>query len=80
MEARRAKTGRSQGLVYDSCARRAEPANLRIQENPRALATPGLQRGSILVFSDFLAGFSAHRAHVTEPQAAQACRPAYRSW
>ena len=80
MEARRAKTGRSRGLVHDSCARRAEPASLRIQEIPRALAMPGLQRGRLLVFSDFFADFSAHRAHVTAPQVALACRPAYRSW
>lgn len=57
MEARRAKTGRSQGLVHDSCARRAEPASLRIQENPEAPATPDLQRGSLLVFSDLFANF-----------------------
>lgn len=80
MEARRAKTGRSQGLVHDSCPRRGEPANLRIQEIPGALATPDLQRESILIFSDLFADFSAHRAHVTALQAAQACRPAYRSW
>ena len=80
MEARRAKTGRSQGLVRDSCPRRGEPASLRIQEIPEALVTPGLQRRSLPIFSDFFADFSAHRAHVTEPQAAQACRRAYRSW
>ena len=54
MEARRAKTGRSQGLVHDSCPRRGEPANLRIQEIPGALATPDLQRESILVFRIYL--------------------------
>lgn len=80
MDARRAKTGRSQGLVHDSCPRRGEPANLRIQAIPGALATPGLQRGSLLVFSDLLADFSARHAPVTALQAAQACRPAYRSW
>lgn len=80
MEARRAKTGRSHVLVHDSCPRRGEPAGLRIQAMPGALSTPGLQRGSLLVFSDFFADFSAHPAHVTAPQAAQAYRPAYRSW
>lgn len=57
MEARRAKTGRSQGWVHDSGARRAEPATLRIQGIPGILATPGLQRGRLLVFSDFFADF-----------------------
>ena len=80
MEARRAKTGRSQGLVHDSCPRRGELANLRIQEIPGDLVTPGLQRRSLPVYSDFFADFSAHRAHVTAPQVALACRPAYRSW
>lgn len=80
MDARRAKNGRSQGLVHDSWPGRGEPGSLQIQEIPEALATPDLQRGSLLVFSDLFADFSAHRAHVTAPQAVQACRPVYRSW
>lgn len=57
MEARRAKTGRSRGLVHDSCPRRGEPANLRIQEIPGAFATPDLQRLSLPFSSDFFADF-----------------------
>lgn len=57
MDARRAKTRRSRGLVHDSCARRAELAILRIQGIPGILGTPGLQGESPLVFSDFFADF-----------------------
>lgn len=74
------KPGAARVWFTTAAPRRGKPKILRIQRLPETLATHCLNHRSLPIFSDFSAYFPARSTHVKALQAAQACRPAYRSW